>query len=846
VTIEAVPIPLTLLFLAALLGWMARARLSARGLLMMRIGVVLSVLGAAGNYVEYGDLRYGRFVNPHDVYHYYIGAKYSPEHRYADLYRATLLAQDEAEVGRVPTRIRDLDTHERETYVQVVAKKAAVKGRFSEERWADLQRDVAVFYGLVPPSKWARMLGDKGYNPTPVWNLLGRAIAEAVPIDNGWGLHVLTSFDLLLIGLMGTVAGLALGWEAGLLLVAFIGLNVFGSFVHIKGAFLRLDWLAALVGAVLCLRSKKGVLAGVLVAYAAMVRVFPAVFVGGPLLLLGEHLLRRRKVPVELKHFVVGTAAGVAGLFLLTLPFGGWSLWAAFVHKMGVHAGDLSSNRMGLLYALLDHVRPRKALAATETLKLWVAAPAMLVWAASVRRLAPAGALAWGVVPVFLLAEATFYYYVMLTVPVVWLLSRRGDRPGDGAWQAVAVALLGTSVLGYARALSIGHDFLYFRELSVAVGLLYVVFALAALPGLQGAPSPLSWLWQVGRRRPRVVGGIGALAVGVLALVWAGPSTWVALHQPLADLRANDDERELVFVGDVMLSRNVATSLERSRRSPDYLFEQTAHLIQDADLSFANLECPVSGRSEAIDKKYVFNADPNVIPALEAAGFDLVSLANNHTLDYGTLALDDTVMHLDASPIEHVGLSHGDEPQSPHIVDLDGIKVGTLAYCDPVPGYSCAKEFDAFPHGPAKASTAVVKRDIQALRPLVDIVVVSMHWGKEYRLEPGGRQKGFARFVLRQGADIIAGHHPHVQQDAAWVDDGLVIYSMGNFVFDQRKPNTQDSRLYRVVVGKEGVRRASFLPLEIPTNLWQPRPVAEHFVPVPSLERLLRTELDWW
>jgi len=844
--VAALPVVLTILLLVTWLAWMFRSKLSRRGRLAMRVGVVLSLVGAVGNYVEYGNLRYGRFVNPHDVYHYYIGAKYSGEHQYTDLYRSTVLAWAEETDSWPAIRIRNLETHEYENFGTVYEGRDAVVARYSPERWEALKTDVGVFSSLVPKSKWFSMLQDKGYNPTPVWNLVGKTIAELVPVDASWGIHALTSIDLVLVGVMGVAAGWVLGWEAGLLLVAFLGMNVFGSFVHIKGAFLRYDWLAAGVGAVLALRSGRGALAGALVAWAAMVRVFPVLLVLGPAVLWAEHVVRKRALPPMLTRFFVSFTATVALLFLVTLPFGGMDLWTAFVHKMSVHAGDLSSNRMGLLYVLLDPDRVDTTERWARRMKLWVAVPALVVWVLSVRKRSPEGALAWGVIPVFLLTEATFYYYVMLAIPMVWLLGRDGRREGDTGHAMSAMLVLLVSVLGYVRALELSHHFPYFHELSVGLAIAFGGAALAGIPGPFGATGLMHAFGRQLRERPKALGGLTLIGTVVGGVVVFGHDLAVVLTQPLADVRATEDERELVFVGDIMLSRNVARSLARYRRSPSYVFDATRSYIQEADFAFGNLESPVSGRGEALDKKYIFNADPSVVPALEEAGFDLVSLANNHTLDYGKVALDDTVVHLDNSAVAHVGLTTLSEPQTPHIIDLDGIKVGTLAYCDPVAGLGCSKKFKGFDHGPAKVSADIARRDIQALKEQVDIVIVSMHWGIEYRLRPGKRQEGFARFLMNQGADIVAGHHPHVQQDAEWVGDGLAIYSMGNFVFDQRRDITQESRIFRVVVGKEGVRRASYLPLKIKPDYWQPRPIQDEFVPVPSFTRLVRTWLAWW
>jgi poly-gamma-glutamate capsule biosynthesis protein CapA/YwtB (metallophosphatase superfamily) len=839
---KVLPVGLSVVLLLATAAWMVRDRLSARGRRLLQLGVVVAFLGGVGNYFDFGDFRYGRFVNPHDVYHYYIGAKYAPEHHYTNLYRATVLAQLDAGLGPTPQKVRNLETHEHESVRDVRERRAEVVAAFTPERWDALVADVAVFHSLVPATKWSAMLTDKGYNPTPVWNLVGHAVSEAVPVDSAWGLHAITALDLVLIAVVGGVVGAALGWEAGLLALAYIGLNVFGHFVHIKGAFLRFDWLVALVGAVVALQRGRGLLAGVLVAWAAMVRVFPVLFAAGPALLFAESVLRRRPPPPVLARFGLGLLGGAVVFFLCTLPSDGLALWTAFVHKMAVHAGDLSSNRMGLLYVILDAHHPHRAESWARAVKPWAAVGVLVLWAAAVRRRSPAGALAWGVVPVFALTEATFYYYTMLVVPFVWLLSRDGTRDTDRGFAVSAVGLVGLSTFGLVRTMSLPHNFPYFHELSIGVGVVFGLFALAALPGPAGAASLSDFLLRpvlALRRRPALV--VGGVVAGVL--LWVGNLAVLAAYDSaiakLAEPAAADDERDLVFVGDIMLSRNVAASLERFHRPPDSVFDAAREHLQAADFTFGNLECPVSGRSEPIDKRYVFNASPEVVPAIENAGFDVVSLANNHTLDYGTLALEDTVRHLEGSAVAHVGLSHGDAPQTPHITDLDGITVGTLAYCDPVPGYSCAKEFDAFAFGPAKVSPKVFRRDIAALREKVDIVVVSMHWGTEYKRAPGKRQRKLARALIRAGADIVAGHHPHVQQDAEWVDGRLVIYSMGNFVFDQRKPHTDDSRLYRVVVGPEGVRRAGYLPLTIDSEHHQPRPDQDNYVPVPSLQKLL-------
>ena len=147
--------------------------------------------------------------------------------------------------------------------------------------------------------------------------------------------------------------------------------------------------------------------------------------------------------------------------------------------------------------------------------------------------------------------------------------------------------------------------------------------------------------------------------------------------------------------------------------------------------------------------------------------------------------------------------------------------------------------FRQFARGPARSTNTALARDIAALRPRVDILVVSLHWGTQRQLEPGADQREFAHHIIDLGADVVAGHHPHVQQEPGISQNGVILYSMGNFVFDSESRRRaslllsdalRDTRLYRVVVATDGVRALSYLPLEIARSDWQPRPTQQTFV----------------
>ena len=290
---------------------------------------------------------------------------------------------------------------------------------------------------------------------------------------------------------------------------------------------------------------------------------------------------------------------------------------------------------------------------------------------------------------------------------------------------------------------------------------------------------------------------------------------------------ASSGDVALVFVGDVMLSRNVAKSIDAAGRDFSFLFEGVASHIRGADIAFCNLECPLSERGETEKKKNAFRAPTASAAGLVSAGFDIVSLGNNHSLDFGDLAAADTQATLDEAGVKYVGISEGDAPQAPVIMEAGGLKFGFLAYCTPrwksylFKGYSQRVHF---------ADKEILERDIGAVRDQVDILVVSMHWGLENETEPNEIQLDLGRFMIEQGVDIVAGHHPHVLQAPAFYKSGLILYSMGNFVFDQRGEIHRQSCIYRVFVQEGGVSGAEFLPVEILKGTWQPMPQSDSFV----------------
>ena len=274
------------------------------------------------------------------------------------------------------------------------------------------------------------------------------------------------------------------------------------------------------------------------------------------------------------------------------------------------------------------------------------------------------------------------------------------------------------------------------------------------------------------------------------------------------------NEITLIFVGDIMLSRAVGDIMERTG-SWEYPFLNMAEFLRSADITFGNLEGPISSGGTKIGSIYSFRADPKVIEGLQYAGFDVLSIANNHILDYGRDALIDTIQILEANGIEPIGggLNHK-LAHEPVVKTVDGVKIAYLAYTPLIPATLDSKEA-----APAIAflDLATAVADIRAAKAASDIVVVSVHWGDEYESASNEYQKQMGRALIDAGASLIVGHHPHVVQEIENYNGGFIAYSLGNFVFDQNfSKETMEGIVLQATVRKNKITEAK--PIRIKIN----------------------------
>ncbi|MDP3953520.1 MAG: CapA family protein [bacterium] len=269
----------------------------------------------------------------------------------------------------------------------------------------------------------------------------------------------------------------------------------------------------------------------------------------------------------------------------------------------------------------------------------------------------------------------------------------------------------------------------------------------------------------------------------------------------------------MFFVGDIMLSRSVEKKMEATG-DYTFLFLKVAEILRSADLAFGNLEGPISSRGANQGSIYSFRADPRAVEGLVFAGFDVLSLANNHIWDWGRTALLDTVSLLRAEGISPVGAGGSyDEANQVALLEFNGVKVAVLAYTNLLP-----KSFQAGVDSPglSEFDLGKIKENVSQLKKSVDLVVVSLHWGEEYQTSANEGQKDIAHALIDSGVDLVVGHHPHVVQEVEQYGKGWAAYSLGNFVFDQSfSEETMAGAALWVKVENGSIAEVRLLPVNI-------------------------------
>ncbi len=242
----------------------------------------------------------------------------------------------------------------------------------------------------------------------------------------------------------------------------------------------------------------------------------------------------------------------------------------------------------------------------------------------------------------------------------------------------------------------------------------------------------------------------------------------------------------LSFAGDCTLASDEGVSGKGSfahtvGSNYAYPFADVKHIFEADDCTFVNLECVLSNRGKAVDKQFTFRGSPEYINILTQGSVEFASVVNNHVMDYGKDAYDDTLALLDGA-----GIQYAENKSTTVFTTESGLKIGVLGLMDP-------------------NTTTNIKTWIRELRSQgAEIVVVAVHWGREYWYKPNSTQKTIAHYAIDGGADIVFGTHPHVLQPIEQYKDGYIFYSLGNFSFGgNRNPADKDTAILQVDIIRE-------------------------------------------
>jgi len=283
--------------------------------------------------------------------------------------------------------------------------------------------------------------------------------------------------------------------------------------------------------------------------------------------------------------------------------------------------------------------------------------------------------------------------------------------------------------------------------------------------------------------------------------------------------KANKEEITLMLVGDIMLDRGVEYMIEKYDDGDfKFPFLKIADELKNADILFGNLEGPISDKGTKVGSIYSFRAEPEAIEGLNFAGFDVISLANNHAFDYGRLALEDTFSRLKTAGIDYVGAGLNESgAYSPIVKEINGTKIGFLAYTNLGPETWKATERNSGIAWVSEEDMEKIKENIKSAKERADILIVSLHSGEEYLSEPTQFQIEFSKAAIDAGADIVIGHHPHVIQKSEQYQSGYIFYSLGNFVFDQAfSEKTMQGQIVEVLIENGKIKEV--IPKEVKIN----------------------------
>jgi len=315
-----------------------------------------------------------------------------------------------------------------------------------------------------------------------------------------------------------------------------------------------------------------------------------------------------------------------------------------------------------------------------------------------------------------------------------------------------------------------------------------------------------------------IICSITLIFLGVSFFIKPDPLEIVLKEEDIVEEEKKEETIKVILVGDIMLDRGVTRVIEDKEEDFRFPFLKVADYFNQADIVFGNLEGVISDKGHRVGSIYSFRVNPEAIKGLEYANFNVLSLANNHALDYTKTALEDCLTRIKEAGIEYVGAGFNEqEAYSAVIKEVDGTKIGFLAYTDLGPEVWRAVQGNSGIAWISKNYFERIEQDIEKAKLEADILIVSLHSGQEYTQELTSFQTEFSKMAIEAGADIIAGHHPHVVQRHEQYENGWIFYSMGNFIFDQSfSKETMTGQAVEVLIKDKKIKKVT--PLKVKIN----------------------------
>ena len=273
------------------------------------------------------------------------------------------------------------------------------------------------------------------------------------------------------------------------------------------------------------------------------------------------------------------------------------------------------------------------------------------------------------------------------------------------------------------------------------------------------------------------------------------------------------DTLNVVFTGDILLDRGVRRVIDK--HGVDHLFSPGVDSIfRSAQVVVGNLECPATKIQSPVQKLYIFRGEPEWLEALKRHGITHLNLANNHSIDQGREGLLDTRQNIISAGMTPIGAgANMTEAAEPVLLSKTPRNVWLI------PSLRLALENYAYlPDKPCVSQEPMdsLLNRIHCLRKAdsTAVIIVSLHWGGEHTMHPVNSQRWDARQIIRAGADMLVCHHTHTLQDVEEIDGHSIFYSIGNFIFDQSKPENSKACIVRLKI-TAGTVTAEAIPIEI-------------------------------